>query len=211
MLTVFLFYIANLLFCLAYMVRDMAWLRTITILAAISTLPYFYFQASPLYSAMGWQIAFIAINAFNLTVLILHRRPVKLNDQEKWLHSTTLRLLKPRKMLRLLKQAKTHEVAAGEPLVHQGQELNALLLLLSGKASVQMEGQARATLLPGDFVGEMSFISGKVASADVVAEEAACYLEWTAPTLERLYARDSEIKDALQGAIGMDMADKLAR
>ncbi|SFC49864.1 Cyclic nucleotide-binding domain-containing protein [Marinospirillum celere] len=211
MLTPSLFYLANLLFCLAYMVRDMAWLRAITILAATSTLPYFYFQSAPLYSAIGWQTAFIIINAINLTILLLQRRPVKLDEQEQWLQSTTLRLLKPRKMLRLLRLAKTHEIPAGEPLIHQGQKLNALLLLLSGKLSVQVEGQPRATLKPGDFVGEMSFISGQLTSADVVADEPARYLEWPADALDRLYARDSEIKDALQGALGMDMASKLAR
>lgn len=211
MLTVALFYFANLLFCLAYMVRDMAWLRALTILAASSTLPYFYFQTTPLYSAIGWQTAFIVINAVNLAVLLLQRRPVKLNEQEQWLQETTLRLLKPRKMLRLLALGKSHEVPQGQVLIRKGQKLDALFLLLSGKLSVSVEGKPRATLEPGDFVGEMSFISGQLTSADVLADEPVRYLEWSADTLERLYARDPQIKDALQGAIGMDMASKLAR
>lgn len=211
MLTVALFFFANTLFCLAYMVRDMAYLRAITILAASSTLPYFYFQATPLYSAMLWQVAFIVINAFNLTVLLLQRRPIKLSDEEQWLKQTTLRLLKPRKIRRLMQRAEIHDVPPGEHLIHQGQELSALLLLLSGEASVKTDGQRRATLQPGDFAGEMSFISGKLTSADVVAEAPARYVAWPASTLERLYQRDPELKDALQGAIGIDMANKLSR
>ncbi len=209
--TVALFFFANILFCLAYMVRDMAYLRAITILAASSTLPYFYFQTTPLYSAMGWQIAFIVINAFNLTALLLQRRPIKLNEQEKWLQQTTLRLLKPRKMRRLLQLAQTHDIDKGELLIEKGQELDALLLILSGQAQVEINQQQRATLYPGDFAGEMSFISSKLTSADVVAEKPIRYLAWPAHALERLYLRDPEMKDALQGAIGMDMANKLAR
>ncbi|MBZ0331777.1 popeye domain-containing protein [Halomonas sp. ANAO-440] len=209
--TVALFFFANVLFCLAYMVRDMAYLRAITILAACSTLPYFYFQAVPLYSAMGWQVAFIVINSFNLIVLLLHRRPIKLNEQEQWLHESTLRFLKPRKMRRLLRLAKTHDRKKGEVLIMKDQELNALLLILSGRARVEANGQQRAMLYPGDFVGEMSFVSRKPTSADVIAEEPLRYLVWEAETLEQLYVRDPEMKDALQSAIGMDMANKLAR
>ncbi|KPQ20813.1 MULTISPECIES: cyclic nucleotide-binding domain-containing protein [unclassified Halomonas] len=211
MFTIALFFIANALFCLAYIVRDMAWLRAITIVAALSTLPYFYFQASPLYGAMSWQIAFIVINTVNLTVLLLQRRPIKLTEEEKWLHQTTFSLLKPRRMRRLLQQAEPHEIQSGEALIEQGKELRALIILLSGSASVKVNGIKRATLLPGDFAGEMSFITGRLTSADVIADQPVRYLIWPSSVLERLYQRDPEMKSAIQSIIGFDMASKLAR
>lgn len=211
LVTVTLFFIANLLFCLAYIVRDMAYLRAITIVAATCTLPYFYAQATPLYSAMGWQAAFIIINAFNLTILLLQRRPVQLNDEQQWLHRTTLRLLTPRKMLRLLRLANTHHAQKGDTLIQEGEQLDALLLIMKGSANVSLEGQLRATLQPGDFAGEMSFISGRPASADVIAQEPVRYFRWPCSVLNQLYQRDPAIKDALQGAIGVDMANKLSR
>lgn len=211
MLTIALFYIANLLFCLAYIVRDMAWLRAITIFAALSTLPYFYFQSSPLYEAITWQITFIVINAFNLTVLLLQRRPIKLNEEEKWLHKTTFSLLKPRRMRRLLRQADTLDLPRGAVLIEQGEELHALILILSGSASVMVDGVKRATLYPGDFAGEMSFITGRLTSADVIADEPVRYKIWTTATLGRLYQRDADMKNALHSTIGFDMAAKLAR
>ncbi|AMD01511.1 hypothetical protein [Halomonas chromatireducens] len=148
--TVALFFFANVLFCLAYMVRDMAYLRAITILAACSTLPYFYFQAVPLYSAMGWQVAFIVINSFNLIVLLLHRRPIKLDEQEQWLHESTLRFLKPRKMRRLLRLAKTHDIKKGEVLIMKDQEplavrftrVSADEIRITNAERVALDGQA---------------------------------------------------------------------
>lgn len=211
MFTIALFFIANSLFCLAYIVRDMAWLRAITILAASSTLPYFYFQSSPLYEAMTWQIAFIVINTVNLTVLLLQRRPIKLNEEEKWLHQTTFSLLKPRRMRRLLLRAESRQIQPGETLIEQDKELRALIIILSGSASVMVNGVKRATLYPGDFAGEMSFITGRLTSADVIADEPVRYLIWSAPALERLYQRDPEMKNAIQSIIGFDMAAKLAR
>ncbi|QNI01951.1 cyclic nucleotide-binding domain-containing protein [Halomonas sp. SH5A2] len=211
MFTIALFFIANALFCLAYIVRDMAWLRAITILASSSTLPYFYFQSTPLYGAMSWQIAFIAINTVNLTFLLLQRRPIKLTQEEQWLHDTTFSLLKPRRMRRLLQHAESHEIQSGEALIEQGKELRALIILLSGSASVKVNGIERATLSPGDFAGEMSFITGRLTSADVIANEPVRYLIWPSSVLERMYQRDPEIKNTIQSIIGFDMATKLAR
>ncbi|MGM0823848.1 MAG: cyclic nucleotide-binding domain-containing protein [Pseudomonadota bacterium] len=211
MFTIALFFIANTLFCLAYIVRDMAWLRAITILAALSTLPYFYFQSTPLYEAMTWQIAFIVINSFNLIVLLLQRRPIKLNEEEKWLHKTTFSLLNPRRMRRLLGRAETRELPPGGVLIEQGQELRALILVLSGSASVIVDGVKRATLYPGDFAGEMSFITGRLTSADVIADEPVRYMIWSAKALERLYQRDADMKNTVHSIIGFDMASKLAR
>lgn len=189
----------------------MAYLRAITILAATCTLPYFYFQATPLYSAMGWQMAFILINAVNLTVLLLQRRPVQLTEEQQWLKRTTLRLLSPRNMLRLLRLASTHNALPGDTLIKEGKKPEALLLIMEGSATVALNGQHRATLQPGDFAGEMSFISERPASADVIAQEPVRYLRWSSSALHQLYQRDPAIKDALQGAIGVDMANKLAR
>ncbi|APX92425.1 hypothetical protein BWR19_05430 [Halomonas sp. 1513] len=210
-MTTGLFFFANLLFCLAYLVRDMAYLRAITILAALSTLPYFYFLDTPLYSAIGWQIAFIAINAFNLTVLLLARRPVVLDDDQRWLHRHTFRMLTPREMLKVLRPTQREHCPADATLIEQDQPLDRLILLLDGEAEVHANGQHRATLRPGDFAGEMSFITGKPASATVVTRGAVDYLSWRRRDLEALYQRDPRLKDAMQGVIGADMARKLTR
>ncbi|MCE8022413.1 cyclic nucleotide-binding domain-containing protein [Halomonas sp. MCCC 1A11036] len=210
-MTTGLFFLANFLFCLAYIVRDMAYLRAITILAALSTLPYFYFLESPLYSAIGWQLAFIVINAVNLTVLLMSRRPVSLDDDQRWLHQHTFRILSPREMLRVLRPARRQRCPAHVALIEQGQSLDKLILLLDGEAEVHAGGQHRATLRAGDFAGEMSFVTGKPASACVVTKSPVDYLAWQRRDLEALYHRDPRLKDAMQGVLGADMARKLTR
>lgn len=210
-----LFFAANLLFCLAYIVRDMAWLRAITILAAACTLPYFYYQDSPLYSAMGWQLAFIVINGINLTALLLERRPVELSEAEQRLHTLTFRNLTPREMLKVLTLARWKHAAPGARLIEQGTDPGELMLIYDGLAEVRVGDRFRANLGPGDFVGEMSFSTGHPTSADVdVPEDAlqpATYLTWRREDLRRLFDRQPGIKDALQAILGVDMAQKLSR
>lgn len=206
-----LFFAANLLFCLAYLLRDMAWLRAVTILAATSTLPYFYFQDPPLYVPMGWQIAFILINGFNLTVLLLERRPVILQGIERWLHQHIFPNLTPREMLKVLKPTSSHHYGPEARLVEDNTHLDHLILILEGEARVVSGDQRRATLGPGDFVGEMSFVTDKPTSADVIANTSMTCLQWRRDDLEAMYRRDPRLKDAVQGVVGADMARKLTR
>ena len=46
--TTALFFIANSIYVISYMLTSMLWLRLLAILAAVSTFPYFYFQTEPL-------------------------------------------------------------------------------------------------------------------------------------------------------------------
>ncbi|GBU14749.1 Crp/Fnr family transcriptional regulator [Polaromonas sp.] len=63
----------------------------------------------------------------------------------------------------------------GEPIVEQGKKSNALTIILTGRARVICrDSRARevilATMLPGDYVGEMSLIDDEPHSASVFAE-----------------------------------------
>lgn len=63
----------------------------------------------------------------------------------------------------------------GEPIVEQGKKSNALTIILTGRARViSRDARARevilATMLPGDYVGEMSLIDDEPHSASVCAE-----------------------------------------
>ncbi|MFP6806801.1 MAG: cyclic nucleotide-binding domain-containing protein [Pseudomonadales bacterium] len=164
-----LFFVANILFCLAYVVQDIVYLRTITIVAAICTYPYFFFQESPLYSAMFWQSAFIVINSVNLIFLWLSTRPVNLDEWEEKLHIMIFSSIKQRDMLDLIGVGTWQDIEAGEIMVRQGEFITSLSILVQGSAEVIVDGEAKATLDEGDFIGEMSFITGNSASADVRA------------------------------------------
>ena len=63
----------------------------------------------------------------------------------------------------------------GEPIVEQGKKSNALTIILTGRARViSRDARGRevilATMLPGDYVGEMSLIDDEPHSASVFAE-----------------------------------------
>ena len=90
-----LIHAANLLYLFAFMVRDILWLRILTVVAASFLIPYFYFQPVPLMTAMYWNLAFTALNLFWIVRLFLERRPVKLSAKEQRLCELVFRTMTP--------------------------------------------------------------------------------------------------------------------
>jgi len=206
---VHLFAFANILFCLSYLVRDILWLRILAILAASSAIPYFLFQANPLYWPVFWQSAFILINTVHAIILIRERMPVDMSNDERRLHTLAFRTLTSRELLRVSRAAEWREAEPGEVLLRQGEISDKVLLVFHGVLEVKEGGRTRAHLRDGQFAGEMSLIRRKPHSADVVAAEPTSYLAWRRPALDRLWQRHPKIRTVFETIIGVDMAEKL--
>jgi hypothetical protein len=65
---------ANAIYLVSYAVRDILWLRVLTVVAAALLIPYYSMQAVPLRAAIEWNIIFIAINCYWVIRLIIERR-----------------------------------------------------------------------------------------------------------------------------------------
>jgi CRP-like cAMP-binding protein len=58
----------------------------------------------------------------------------------------------------------------GARVIREGFEGESFYVITDGEAAVQIDGQERARLHPGDFFGEVSILTGDATAADVVAE-----------------------------------------
>lgn len=205
-----LFVLANVLFGASYLVRDILWLRALAIAAASSSIPYFYFQPVTLLWPIFWQCTFIIINLVHVVILVRERMPVEMSQSEKRLHVLAFRSLRPRELLRMSRVARWRTAQPGEVLISKGDISNQLLLVFHGVLKVAQEGQVKTHLRDGQFAGEMSLLSGKPHSADVIAGEETQYLVWDKPALEKLWRRYPKIQDVCESIIGLDMAEKLS-
>jgi CRP/FNR family transcriptional regulator, cyclic AMP receptor protein len=72
--------------------------------------------------------------------------------------------------LRALIQAATEiDVRAGKPLVQEGEWGREMYVILRGTADVTKDGRKLRELIPGDFFGEMAFLSPAPRTATVTA------------------------------------------
>jgi len=77
---------ANATYLVSYVVRDILWLRILTVVAVALLIPYYLMQVVPLRAAIEWNILFIAINCYWVVRLIIERPPVHLAPDEARLY-----------------------------------------------------------------------------------------------------------------------------
>src|SRR4030095_7147705 len=104
-------HVANILYLLSYTVKDMLWLRCLTVVAALCLLPYYYVQPVPLTAAIYWNLLFIGINLIQIVILLRERRPVKLTEDQQRLYQLAFHSITTREFLKLPELARWEEAA----------------------------------------------------------------------------------------------------
>ncbi|MCH9686546.1 MAG: popeye domain-containing protein [Deltaproteobacteria bacterium] len=202
-------HIANVLFLASYSVRDILWLRLLSVVGTLSLMPYY--AANGLIPPIYWNSAFLVINGFQIYKLLMERRPVRLTVEQQRLYAMGFDRLTPRDFLRLLELATWVRVAEPTRLAEQGEPLDRLTVLAEGQAKVSVGGAVVSTLGPGQFVGEMSYITGQPACAQVVVESGGRCVHWPRAGLRKFLEDRADVRAALQNIMGTDLASKLRR
>jgi hypothetical protein len=73
---------SNVVFLVAFSVRDVLRLRILAIIGDALTLPYYYFQDEKLWPPIFWAGAFIIVNGVRTVATALERRPVVLSEKK---------------------------------------------------------------------------------------------------------------------------------
>lgn len=202
-------HVANLLYLTSFMMRDILWLRVLTVIGASFLLPYYYFQAEPLLPAIYWNLAFIALNLYWIGRILLERRPVRLSADEVQLCNLVFHSLTPQEMLKLLKLAHWEDVPVGKWLVEAGEKVDRLRVIFSGKARVEAQGTPVTDLGPGELIGQMSFITNEPAPVRIVAVEPMRCVTWYKTTLKDFLSLHPDLRAGFQVVLGMDLSRKV--
>src|ERR1700752_1820114 len=78
--------LSNIVFLVAFSVRDVLKLRILAIVGEGLTLPYSYFQNEKLGPPIFWGVEFMIVNAIRIVAIALERRPVVLSNKEEQLY-----------------------------------------------------------------------------------------------------------------------------
>lgn len=204
----YLLHAANVLYLLSYLVKDILWLRLLTVVAGLLLLTWALLQPQPLWASVAWNSLFLAINLYQSWLLIMERRPVRLTECESRLYQLVFRSLTPREFVKLLALGRWEEAAPEARLVERARGLDRLMVIASGRTAVRF-GERVVELPEGRFVGEMSFITGEAPTADVVAVDVVRYVSWPKAELTRFLAEHPTLRAAWQAVLGADLVNKL--
>src|ERR1700749_5112587 len=154
-----LIHAANVLFLAAYMVRDILWLRILTVVATICLIPYYYVRPEPMMVPIYWSLVFAALNIYWVVRLVLERAPMRLTADEQRLCELVFRTMTPREMMALLKLATGKDAEPGECFIEQHKPLDRLMVIYSGRACAEVDGLRVTELEPGRFIGSIDYVT----------------------------------------------------
>lgn len=203
---------ASILTTIAYLVKDILWLRVLTVLACIAGIIFnYYAPATPLWVVIYWNLLFLVINLVQIGIIVKERREVSFTEEEQELYETLFKNFAPFEFMKLLRVGRWLEAKKEQVLAVEQKQLEEVMLIYNGHVEVEAEGQTLAQLKDGSFIGEMSFITGGAATATVKALEPTRYLSWSKEDLRKLLNRNPSMRFAMQTVLSTDLTKKLMR
>ncbi|MEH6629957.1 MAG: cyclic nucleotide-binding domain-containing protein [Halopseudomonas aestusnigri] len=202
--------IGFLLTLIAFVISDILWLRVFTIVAKFAmAIAALLPDSGPMWLSFAGNMLLIAINVAHSTLLVLERRRSCLSNEEQQLKDKAFPSMERVFVKRLFAAAVWCDLERGDTLLVEGECPDKLFLFLEGQAFVSVRHKRIGKIGPGQFVGEMSFLTGQSAGATVVIREPSRCLVWQRDVVERLYKKDHDLQMILTAAIGVDLAGKI--
>jgi hypothetical protein len=204
---------SNLTYVAAYLVKDILWLRILSIAGSLIVLPYFLLQPEPLWTPVFWSFVFISINLTRAWQIFLDRRPVKLTAEEEALYNQGFSSLSSRQFGKLTAVGTWLDLEVDQRLQSDDKLSPMITLIADGKLELSRKGKLLDSLGAGDFHGISSLYEESHALLpellDARISAAARVLQWNAGELKQLTQSDPELDHALGKLIASSLASKV--
>ncbi len=200
------------LIAFSFLVKDIFWLRIVSILASLFSVLYnFYIPVDPMWLAINWNFVFIVVNVYHIGVILYEKRAVKMDAKNEELYQTLFKEMTPVEYLKISRAAQWETLKPGQRLITQGMPVPDLYLIYNGTVDVAIDGAKVAELKDGEFVGEMSFLTEKVATASCIVKYEAQCLVWKQREFKELLKRNPSLYFTIQSVLSGQVSDKLVK
>ena len=198
------------LIAFSFIVKDILYLRLVSILASLFSVFYnWVIPVEPMWIPIGWNFVFVLLNLYHIAVLMYEKRPVKMNDKNAELYETLFKDMTPVEYLKVSKIAEWKTFKPGEIIIQQGMPVKDLHLIYNGTVDVVVKDKTVAQLKDGQFVGEMSFLTEKPATATCVVKHDTECLVWKQEQFKDLLKRNPSLYFTIQSLLSAQVSDAL--
>ena len=200
------------LIAFSFLVKDIFWLRIVSIIASLFSVFYNYvIPLEPMWLAINWNFIFIAVNIYHIAIILYEKREVKMDDKNQELYDTLFSEMTPVEYLKISRAAKWELVKSGQKIITQGMPVPDLYLIYNGTVDVLVDNEQIAELKDGEFVGEMSFLTEKVATATCKVKYDAQCLVWKQKEFKELLKCNPSLYFTIQSVLSSQVSDKLVK
>ncbi len=202
-------HIALAFYVAGFLTRNELLLRGLILCGTCFYILYYYFVSeTPLWDAILASSVIGLANIVMITVILREGSLIGMNADMRRLFSA-FPTLNPGQFRRIMRVADWQTATKDAVICEKDQELDRLFFVTKGEMRLLRDG--RETPIPaGNFIGEISFLIGGAATADVIAPEGTQYVAWRKSELRQLMERSPRLSNALGALFNVDIARKLA-
>ncbi|MCX5494629.1 cyclic nucleotide-binding domain-containing protein [Kaistia dalseonensis] len=200
--------ISYILFAISFFLTNIFWLRIFVIVSLAFEIVYFAMSSSYLYTGMIWDVIIILINLYRL-ITLLNARRILGSASGGYLLKQSIGELDDENLVELMKLGEAFDLTPGALLTEQGKPVEFVYLVAAGHAVAEVAGVEVGRINPGEFVGEVSFLTGIPATATVRASEQLSVIALDSLKLSEACAADPKVSAAIHQVIGNALARKL--
>tara|TARA_R100000234_G_scaffold52528_1_gene31569 strand:- start:1438 stop:2094 length:657 start_codon:yes stop_codon:yes gene_type:complete len=198
------------LIAFSFLVKDILWLRLVSVLASLFSIFYnWVIPIEPMWIAIGWNFIFILLNLYHIAVIIYEKRPVQMSPKHKELYETMFKGMTPVEFLKITKIADWVHFKSGEVITQQKHAVETLNLIYNGTVDVAVDSKKVAELKDGQFVGEMSFLTEKPATATCITKHDTELLVWKQEQFKELLKRNPSLYFTIQSLLSAQVSNAL--
>lgn len=185
-------------------------LRVLALLSGLAAMAHFTFRTQD-NASFVWELLFVLANGIQLALLLYRSRRRPMRDEEARLLQQVLEVEEPAQQRRLLDLLEWQDVGEGAVLMRQGDRRPPLIYIARGAAAIRHDGAIVGVCGEGDFLGDMSMVSGEPASATVEVTNPMRIARFEHAGLAQLLNGIPELSKAFDAALSRGLASKVLR
>jgi hypothetical protein len=203
-------HLSYILLILSMLMRSMTRLRIIAVSAGLVSIIYgIFWLHDPV--TVFWETIFVLTNLVQLLILAWENKRASFSEDEQKFFDVAVPKVEKAHAKRLLKIGEWCDAAIGDILVCEGKVASHLIFIAYGTARIEKDGHIVGVCGHHDFIGEISFMSNKPATATAIVTNSVRYLRLEREKLSRLLDKDKDIRYALETSFNRNLIDKLVK
>lgn len=201
-------HLSYLLLVISMLMRSMTWLRLFVIASAFVAIAY---DTIWLKDPVGvfWESLLVTVNIMQIAREWVIERRATFSPEEARFIKARLSSLSKAEARRLLNMGVWVDGPPGAVLTTENEDVDLLVYLVKGRVDIFLNSKLVGSCGPGNFVGEMSVLGNRPASATAIVAEPSRY--WMIPShrLRALQISNPTLAGAIETGIARDLRNKI--
>lgn len=192
------------------LMRRMVTLRILAVASGLAKIVYrAFFVLDPV--SVLWEAIFVLVNVVQLGLIWYYEYHHRFDEEHQHFADNMPDTVDRSAIKRLLDLADLERFDPGAILTTEGMAVTKLIYIADGIVKIERGDRVVAICGPGDYIGELSFLSGNPATANTTVVKPCRALVFDQQKLTTSIAADAVLRRTLESALNKNLAGKLTR